>query len=65
MKPNMGDADRAVRVVAAVLIGVFFLLGVIKGTLALVLGIVAAILVATAVFQFCPIYALFGRKPIK
>lgn len=62
MKPNMGNADRVVRVVAAVLVGVFYLLGVLTGPVALGLGIAAVILVATAVLGFCPLYAPFGIK---
>lgn len=65
MKPNMGNTDRVLRVVAAVLVGVFYLLGVIRGPVALGLGIAAAVLVATSVLGFCPLYAPFGIKTTK
>ena len=48
MKKNMGSVDRAVRVVAALVVIVLFLAGQISGTAAIVLGIVAVVFMLTA-----------------
>jgi len=60
MKLNMGMADRAVRTLLAIVVGVLYFTGVIGGTLALILGILAVILLLTSLVSFCPIYRLFG-----
>lgn len=56
MKPNMGTIDRIVRVVLAIAVLVLYLIGAISGTVALVLGVLAVIFVATSFFAFCPLY---------
>jgi hypothetical protein len=60
MKVNMGTADRAIRTVVAIVIIVLWLADVISGTLALILGIVAALLLVTSVVRICPAYLPFG-----
>ena len=60
MKTNMGYTDRVTRVVIAVLIGVLYYGGVIGGTLALVLGLLALVFIATSFIGFCPLYFPFG-----
>jgi hypothetical protein len=59
MKANMGSADRAVRIIAALLILVLYLANQITGTAAIILGIIAAIFVLTGFTAFCPLYAPF------
>ena len=60
MKKNMGTADRVIRTIIAVVIGVLYFTGVIGGTLALILGIVAVLFLLTSLVAFCPTYTLFG-----
>jgi hypothetical protein len=60
MKKNMGNADRLIRVLAAIVIAALYFTHVISGTLALVLGIVAIIFIATSFLSFCPLYMPFG-----
>jgi len=60
MKKNMGMADRIIRTVIAVVIGVLYFTGVIGGTLALILGIVAVIFLLTSIVSWCPAYLPFG-----
>lgn len=60
MKKNMGNADRAIRVVIAILIAVLYFTNVISGTLALVLMFLAAVFVLTSLISFCPLYSLIG-----
>jgi len=65
MKSNLGMADKVVRILAAVAIGILYFMNVITGTAAIVLLIVAIILVLTSLISFCPIYYMLGIKTRK
>ena len=67
MKKNMGMIDKTVRIALAALAVVLYFLGVVKGTLALVVLIIAIVLVVTSLISFCPLYAPFGFStcPVK
>jgi hypothetical protein len=56
MKKNMGRLDRTIRLVAALALLVLVIAGAVKGTLAVVLVILAAIFVLTTLLGFCPLY---------
>jgi hypothetical protein len=60
MKKNMGRPDRALRLIAAVMIAVLLIAGIVKGTAAIVLAILAAVFVLTTFIGFCPAYVPFG-----
>ncbi|MBS1795392.1 MAG: DUF2892 domain-containing protein [Acidobacteria bacterium] len=60
MKVNMGSIDRAIRVIFAVLVAVLYFTGQIGGTVAIVLGILAAVFVLTSLIGFCPLYLPLG-----
>ena len=60
MKANMGTADKVVRILAAILIGVLYFMGQITGTVAIILLAVAVIFIATSFMSFCPLYLAFG-----
>jgi len=60
MKANMGTADKVVRILAAILIGVLYFMGQITGTVAIILMAVAVIFIATSFMSFCPLYLPFG-----
>ncbi|NER10396.1 Protein of unknown function [Muriicola jejuensis] len=60
MKKNMGSADRIIRIIIAVIIGVLYYTGTISGTLGLVLIILAGVFLLTSFVSFCPLYAPFG-----
>jgi hypothetical protein len=59
MDANMGSADRLIRLIVAVAIGVLYYMNIISGTLAIVLGIVAAAFILTSLVSVCPIYMPF------
>jgi len=59
MKQNMGNADRIIRIVLAVVVAVLYFTNLISGTAALILSILAIILLLTSVVGFCPLYAPF------
>lgn len=56
MVKNMGTVDRIVRVVIAAIIAILYFTNVISGALAIILGIVALIFLATSALGFCPLY---------
>jgi len=60
MTKNMGTADRVIRSLIAVGIGVLYFTGRISGTLALVLGALAIIFLLTSFVSWCPIYSPLG-----
>jgi len=60
MKMNMGRIDRTLRLLAAAVCAVLLIAGVVKGTMAIVLAIVAAVFVITTFVGFCPSYVPFG-----
>lgn len=62
MKKNMGNTDRIVRVLIAVIVATLYFTGIISGTLGIVLLILSGIFVLTSLVSFCPIYAPFGIK---
>jgi hypothetical protein len=65
MTKNMGVVDRVVRLLAAVLVVVLYLTHVISGPLAIVLGVIAAVLVLTSFVGVCPAYLPFKLSTLK
>lgn len=65
MKKNMGGADRAIRIVLALIVGALYYFNMITGTLAYVLLALATIFVLTSLVSFCPLYILFGIRTCK
>ncbi|HRW19193.1 MAG TPA: DUF2892 domain-containing protein [Dermatophilaceae bacterium] len=64
MTTNVGSTDKIARIVVAVVAAALALF-VVKGTLAIVLWVVAAIMLLTGLVGFCPIYRLFGINTCK
>lgn len=60
MKPNMGTADKVIRLVVAAIIAVLYFTGQITGTAAIILGIIAAAFLVTSLIGWCPSYVPFG-----
>ncbi len=65
MKKNMGNSDRLIRVILAIIIAVLSFAGVISGVTETVLLILAGVFVITSLFSFCPLYTLVGLKTCK
>lgn len=62
MKTNVGKIDRILRLsIVAIIAGLIFT-QVITGTIAIVFGVVASIILFTAVTSWCGVYALFGAN---
>jgi len=60
VRKNIGNADRVIRILAAVVVAVLLLTGTLSGALGLVLGIAGAVLLFTAFVSICPLYMLLG-----
>ncbi len=58
MTKNVGSADRIVRTLLAIVLGILVFTGEVTGTLAIVLGVLAVVLLATSTMSFCPLYAI-------
>jgi hypothetical protein len=56
MLKNVGSADRIIRILTAVVVFVLILTAQVTGTLAVVLGILAAVFLVTGFIGTCPIY---------
>lgn len=65
MKKNMGNVDRPVRIVLAILVLILFLTDILTGTPGILLLVLAGILVLTGFIGFCPLYLLFGIRTCK
>lgn len=65
MTRNMGSADRVIRTLAGLAIGVLIIGGQVAGTIAIILGIVGVVLLATSAMAFCPLYAPFKISTTK
>jgi hypothetical protein len=65
MKKNMGNTDRIIRFLVAIVIAVLYFTGTVSGTLGIVLLVLAAIFVLTSFVSFCPLYAPFGLSTCK
>lgn len=60
MKANVGNADKIVRYLLALGLASLMVFNVVEGTLFWIAGALAIIFVATALINWCPIWAAFG-----
>ncbi len=60
MKANINKTDKLIRLVIAIALVVLYMTDLVTGTAGIVLLIAAAVLVATALINFCPIYRILG-----
>ena len=67
MKKNMGNTDKIIRILVAIVVTVLYFTGVVSGTLGIVLLAVAGIFVLTSLIGVCPIYTILGIRtcPLK
>jgi hypothetical protein len=59
MKKNMGAADRAIRMILAIVVAILYFTDQITGTAAIILGVFAIIFLLTSFIGFCPLYVPF------
>lgn len=65
MNRNMGNTDRLIRIVIAMVIGYLYYSEKITGTLGIVLLVLAGVFVVTSLFSFCPLYKIMGINTCK
>ena len=65
MKKNIGNADKGIRVLIAIVVAVLYYLNVIEGTLAYILMAVSIVLLVTSLINFCPLYRILGINTCK
>lgn len=67
MKKNMGNMDRMLRVIIAIIFAALYFTGTVTGTAGIVLLVLGAVFVLTSLISFCPLYAPFGIStcPVK
>jgi hypothetical protein len=65
MKKNMGSADRIIRTIIAIVVGILYFTGQITGTTAIILGILAIVFLLTSFAGTCPLYLPFGLSTHK
>lgn len=64
MKKNIGNIDRLVRIICAVVFAALYFMGVTSGWIGMTLLIIGGVLLATAFVDFCPIYKIFRINTI-
>ena len=60
MKANVGNTDKLIRIIVAIVLGTLYLTNTVSGVVGLAVLVIAVILIATSVISFCPIYPLLG-----
>jgi hypothetical protein len=67
MKTNVGSIDKMVRIALAVVFAILYFTHTVQGTLGIVLLVLGAVFLGTALMGSCPLYSLFGMStcPVK
>jgi hypothetical protein len=58
MTKNVGSADKIIRTLLAIVLGLLIFTGNVTGVLAIILGVVAVVLLGTSAVSFCPLYTI-------
>ncbi len=56
----MGNTDRLIRIIVAIVFSVLYFTGTVTGTVGIVLLVLGGVFVATSFISFCPLYTLVG-----
>jgi hypothetical protein len=65
MVKNMGKQDRTIRITIALVVGVLIITGQLVGTVAIILGILSVVLLATGALGTCPLYMVCKCSTLK
>ena len=60
MKKNMGNTDKLIRIIVAIVFSVIYFTGTVTGTVGMVLLVLGGVFLATSLISFCPLYTLLG-----
>ncbi len=62
MTKNIGQTDKIIRIVLGLGLAALDFFEVVTGPFSWILSVVAIVLVATALINFCPLYTLLGKN---
>lgn len=62
MTKNVGQTDKIIRIVLAVILAALDFFEVVTGAYSWVLSVIAIVLLVTAFINFCPLYTLLGKN---
>ena len=62
MKSNMGSADKAIRIVLAIVFAGLYITKLVEGTAGVALLVLGGVFLLTSIISFCPLYTLFGMN---
>lgn len=62
MTKNMGQIDKIIRTIIAVVFIVLFFTKVVSGTLGIILLVLGVVFLLTSAISFCPLYLPLGLK---
>lgn len=62
MKSNMGSADKAIRIVLAIVFAGLYITQLVEGIVGLALLVIGGVFLLTSVISFCPLYTLLGMN---
>jgi len=65
MKRNMSNVDRIIRVILAALFAYLYFGGIVTGVPGIVLVVLGAVFLLTAIVAFCPLYVPFKLSTYK
>jgi hypothetical protein len=60
MEKNMGNTDKLIRVILAVVFGALYFTGTVTGTLGTILLVSGGVFLSTSAISFCPLYKVVG-----
>jgi hypothetical protein len=58
----MGSADKAIRIVLAIVFAGLYITKLVEGTVGLALLVIGGVFLLTSVISFCPLYTLLGMN---
>lgn len=65
MKKNMGNTDKIIRFILAILFSILYFTNTISGTAGILLLILGGVFIFTGFINFCPLYLLLGINTCK
>jgi len=65
MKKNMGNTDKTIRIILAILFSILYFTNTISGTVGIILLILGGVFLFTGLINFCPLYLPFGINTCK
>jgi hypothetical protein len=60
MKKNMGTLDRVIRAILGIIALAAYFMGMVAGTLGIIILVIGIVLLGTAAISWCPPYTLLG-----